>query len=62
MESNEWQQKEIRQVGEVVTGTTPSTKKPEYYGEEYKLISPADLDNGKYVTTAHRMLTAEGLA
>lgn len=56
-----WQKKEVRQVGEVVTGTTPSTKKPEYYGHEYKLISPADLDNGKYVITAHRMLSALGL-
>ena len=56
-----WKKKEIRQVGEVITGTTPSTKKPEYYGDEYKLISPADLDNGKYVVTAHRMLSLLGL-
>lgn len=56
-----WQRKEVRQVGEVVTGTTPSTKNPEYYGGNYKLISPADLDNGKYVITAHRMLSALGL-
>lgn len=56
-----WQKKEVRQVGEVVTGTTPSTKKPEYYGVEYKLISPADLDNGKFVTTAHKMLSKLGL-
>jgi len=56
-----WQKKEVRQLGEVITGTTPSTKKPEYYGDEYKLISPADLDNGKYVTTAHRMLSVLGL-
>ncbi len=60
--ASSWQEKEVRQVGEVVTGTTPSTKKPEYYGDEYKLISPADLDSGKYVTTAHRMLSALGLA
>lgn len=56
-----WQKKEMRQVGEVITGTTPSTKKTEYYGDQYKLISPADLDNGKYVTTAHRMLSSLGL-
>jgi type I restriction enzyme S subunit len=56
-----WQEKEIRRIGEVITGTTPSTKKPEYYGDEYKLISPADLDRGKYVTTAHRMLSKLGL-
>ena len=60
-EIDSWQKKEVRHVGEVVTGTTPSTKKPEYYGDEFKLISPADLDNGKYVTTAHRMLSSLGL-
>ncbi len=50
----------IRDVGEVITGTTPSTKHPEYYEGEYKLISPADLDAEKYVSTAHRTLTQKG--
>lgn len=50
----------IGNVGEVVTGRTPSTKHSDYYGGEYRLISPADLDSGKYVHTAHRTLTKEG--
>jgi type I restriction enzyme S subunit len=59
-QKNSWQGKRIREIGEVVTGRTPSTKKKEYYGGDYNLISPADLDNGKYVITAHKKLTQKG--
>lgn len=55
-----WQKRRIRDVGEVVTGRTPSTKREDYYGGSYNLISPADLDNGKYVVSAHRKLTEQG--
>jgi type I restriction enzyme S subunit len=41
-----WNLYAIKEFGEVLTGTTPSTRKPEYYGGSYKFISPADLDNG----------------
>jgi len=50
----------VRDIGEVITGRTPSTKHSEYYDGEYRLISPADLDAGKYVRSAHRTLTEEG--
>jgi type I restriction enzyme, S subunit len=55
-----WKKRAIREVGEVVTGRTPSTQRPEFYGEGYNLISPADLDGHKYVGTAHRSLTRAG--
>jgi type I restriction enzyme, S subunit len=50
----------IKATGTVVTGSTPSTENPEFYGDGYNLISPADLDNGKYVRTAHKTLTRAG--
>src|SRR5262249_2388936 len=56
-----WQKRRLREVGEVITGRTPSTKHPEFYGGDYKLISPADLDNAKYVLTGHKHLTLLGL-
>ncbi|MBK8903121.1 MAG: restriction endonuclease subunit S [Anaerolineaceae bacterium] len=56
-----WEVVSIGSIGKVVTGSTPSTKKSEYYGGPYKLISPSDLDNGKYVSTAHNWLTKAGL-
>lgn len=55
-----WQERRIRDLGEVVTGRTPSTKRKNFYGGEYSLISPADLDNGKYVFTAHKRLSRQG--
>ncbi len=55
-----WEIISVRDLGEVITGRTPSTKHSEYYDGEYRLISPADLDLGKYVRSAHRTLTKEG--
>ena len=55
-----WTTKRIGELGEVVTGTTPSTTRADYYGGSFNLISPADLDNGIYVRTAHRRLTQAG--
>lgn len=58
---NGWMQHKIKDFGVVTTGTTPSTKNQSYYGGEYKLISPADLTDSKYIFTAHKFITAEGL-
>ena len=58
----EWDVCSISEIGDVITGTTPKTSNETYYGGQYKLISPADLDSGKYVNTAHRMLSEEGLS
>ena len=56
----DWSALPIRDVGEVITGRTPSTKREDLYNGEYNLISPADLDNGKYVVTAHKRLSEVG--
>lgn len=58
----DWDLLRVDEIGSVITGNTPSTKNKEYYGGPYKLISPADLDNGKYVTTSHKLITKKGLA
>ncbi len=56
-----WNKVKIKDFGTVSTGTTPSTKKEEYYGGAYKLISPSDLTDSKYITTAHKFISDEGL-
>ena len=38
-----WEVVRIKATGTVVTGSTPSTKNPDFYGGDYNLISPADL-------------------
>ncbi len=55
-----WEAVWIKTTGTVVTGSTPSTKNPDYYGGNFNLISPADLDNEKYVRSAHKTLTRAG--
>ena len=55
-----WNIIKIKETGRIVTGSTPSTKNKNFYGGEYNLISPADLDNGKYVQSAHKKLTKAG--
>lgn len=57
----DWQIIPIKDMGEVITGSTPSTKQEKYYGGMYKLISPANLNENPYVDSAHRWLTKEGL-
>ena len=57
---NAWQLKRVSDLGEIVTGRTPSTKRKDFYDGHFNLIPPADLDNGKYVRTAHRRLTKLG--
>jgi len=56
-----WKYYFIEDFGTISTGTTPSTKRPEFYGGQYKFISPVDLDKGKYINTSHKLLTEEGL-
>ncbi|MBU6431618.1 restriction endonuclease subunit S, partial [Patescibacteria group bacterium] len=56
-----WKKHKIKDFGAVSTGTTPSTKNPDYYGGPYKLISPSDLTDSKYIFTAHKFITQQGL-
>ena len=56
----DWRECQVKELGEIVTGRTPSTKRKDFYDGEYNLISPADLDNGKYIRTAHKQLTELG--
>lgn len=57
---SQWRDRQVKDLGEIVTGRTPSTKRKDFYDGEYNLISPADLDNGKYIRTAHKRLTKLG--
>ena len=56
----DWQLKQISDLGEVVTGSTPSTRNPEYYGGEFPFVKPADLDAGRYIKSAQSFLSQAG--
>lgn len=46
LSNTDWRDMSVDDIGEVVTGTTPSKKEPKYYGNEYPFYKPGDLDAG----------------
>ena len=59
----EWEVKRIKDLGSVITGSTPPTADVSNYGSEYMFVSPADLsDNQKYVLFTEKMLSSKGYA
>lgn len=58
---NDWEVMRLGGVGKIITGTTPSTKKIEYYSGPYMFISPFDLGENKYVYKTQKWLSKKGL-
>ncbi len=56
----EWEPKSIGRLGEVVTGSTPSTAQPEYYGGEKLFVSPADISDDRFIEKTKTSLTELG--
>ena len=58
---NGWIQTELKTVGKIVTGKTPSKKNSEYYGGNCLLVKPGDLDKEVIVLDTQDKLTELGL-
>lgn len=56
----EWKEKKLGEVGDIVTGNTPSTKQNDYYGECYLWVTPTDITDSREVTSTAKMLTELG--
>ncbi|MEM2125715.1 MAG: restriction endonuclease subunit S [Candidatus Methanosuratincola sp.] len=56
-----WTWARVADIGEVVTGTTPSKAKLEYYGRDFCFYKPADLNNGYYVRESQDGLSSKGI-
>ncbi|MCL7763169.1 restriction endonuclease subunit S [Polaribacter sp. Z014] len=52
---------EIGQIGQTITGKTPSSKFPEDFGEEYMFITPSDNFDDKTIYRTNRYLSENGL-
>ena len=57
-----WGQAHIGSFGKVVTGSTPSTKKGEYWDGSIPFISPADFDGSVFAKKTERYITEKGLS
>jgi type I restriction enzyme S subunit len=58
----EWEELTIADLGGVITGSTPSTTRADYYGGEHSLVSPGDISDLRWIRTTKTTLTNEGYA
>ncbi len=57
-----WERKQIRQLGKVVTGKTPPKLQSDYYDGNELFVSPKDFDwNGGYVEKTLTTITKKAL-
>lgn len=59
-EAGEWGGKSIGDFGEVITGSTPSTARQEFYGGGVPFVSPADISDLQWINGTKTTLTAAG--
>jgi type I restriction enzyme S subunit len=52
----------LRDLGQITTGSTPSTKDPALYGGDLPFITPADLGSSVEITAGSRTLSSKGAA
>ena len=57
-----WKYKKIKDVGEVIGGTTPSTTNPEFWGGDICWISPAELHGEHYLYDSIKKITAKAVS
>lgn len=60
--AGEWEDQSIGDFGKVVTGSTPRTAQPAFYGGGIPFVSPADISDMRFVDQTKTTLTAEGFA
>ncbi len=62
LDAGEWEDQSIGDFGKVVTGSTPSTAQPAFYGGGIPFVSPADISDMRFVDQTKTTLTQEGYA
>jgi type I restriction enzyme, S subunit len=60
--AGEWEEQSVGDFGKVVTGNTPSTSQPAFYGGGIPFASPADISDLRFVDQTKTTLTPEGFA
>ncbi|MDO8427739.1 MAG: restriction endonuclease subunit S [Candidatus Diapherotrites archaeon] len=56
----DWELKELSEVAEVVTGSTPSTEIKKYYGDQYPWVRPPELGSRAPIVKTNVKLSKEG--
>jgi hypothetical protein len=55
-----WRKYRLGDLGRIVTGRTPRTSKPYYFGDKYPFITSSDMDGRKKAASTQRYLSEEG--
>lgn len=58
--NGDWQTLRLGDLGRIVTGKTPSTKTPEYFGGDIPFVTPRDMDGRKTIASTERYLSEKG--
>ena len=56
-----WKEKKVSEIGNIVTGKTPSTKREKNFGGRVPFLTPSDDMNARYVYETKRHLSDEGV-
>lgn len=55
-----WEERKLSEIGKIVTGNTPSTSNKGYYNGDFLFVSPADIQENRYVNKTTTTLTELG--
>ncbi|MDD5369875.1 MAG: restriction endonuclease subunit S [Anaerolineaceae bacterium] len=58
--TNNWKKVRLGDLGRIVTGRTPPTSCPGYFGDKYPFITPTDMNGRKKASSTERYLSIEG--
>ena len=55
-----WEQRKVEDLGNIVTGSTPPTSDKANYGGDYLFVSPADIQENRYIKNTITKLSEQG--
>lgn len=59
--TDEWENSTVKDFGEIITGSTPSTVVNEYWNGNIPWVTPTDIDSNKDIYKTERQITKRGL-
>jgi len=60
--ASDWGEATLAQLGRIVTGKTPPSNCPEYFGGDIPFVTPTDFNGRRFIDSTGRYLTEAGMA
>ncbi|MBF2782520.1 restriction endonuclease subunit S [Staphylococcus saprophyticus] len=58
--NGKWEIKKLKDIGDIITGKTPSTSNPKFYNGNYPFVSPLDIQNHRFIKKTNKTLSEKG--